>query len=105
MIEWETKPEIQKSKLGLKPAWRGSTVSIGNRHSAIGNEGQESLGTGNSTIDNRRSAIGNPSGFFVRPPVPGALNVALVAGPMYDPLYELIPEFEHKTGRRVHVAA
>jgi multiple sugar transport system substrate-binding protein len=63
------------------------------------------LGTGDSTIDNRQSAIGNPSGYFVRPPVRGALNVALVAGPMYDPLYELIPEFEHETGRRVHVAA
>ena len=48
----------------------------------------------------------NPnSSFFVRPPKPGALNVALVAGPMYDPLYELIPEFERKTGKRVHVAA
>jgi multiple sugar transport system substrate-binding protein len=43
--------------------------------------------------------------FFIRPPEPGALNVALVAGPMYDPLYELLPEFEAKTGRRVHVAA
>lgn len=43
--------------------------------------------------------------FFVRPPKSGALNVALVAGPMYDPLYDLIPEFEAKTGRRVHVAA
>ena len=32
--------------------------------------------------------------FFVRPPETGALNVALVAGPMYDPLYELLPEFE-----------
>jgi multiple sugar transport system substrate-binding protein len=31
--------------------------------------------------------------------------VALVSGPMYDPLYELIPEFEKKTGHRVHVAA
>lgn len=47
----------------------------------------------------------SPSGYFVRPPEPGALNVALVAGPMYDPLYELLPEFEKKTGRRVHVAA
>lgn len=45
------------------------------------------------------------SGQFVRPPEPGALNVALVAGPMYDSLYELLPEFEDKTGRRVHVAA
>lgn len=45
------------------------------------------------------------SDFFVRPPEPGALNVALVAGPMYDPLYELLPDFEAKTGRRVHVAA
>jgi multiple sugar transport system substrate-binding protein len=44
-------------------------------------------------------------GFFIRPPEPGALNVALVAGPMYDPLYDLIPEFERKAGRRVHVAA
>ena len=43
--------------------------------------------------------------FFIRPPEPGALNLALVAGPMYDPLYELLPEFEAKTGRRVHVAA
>ena len=46
----------------------------------------------------------NP-GYFVRPPSLGALNVALVAGPMYDPLYELFPEFEKKTGFRVHVAA
>ena len=45
------------------------------------------------------------SGFFVHPAEPGALNVALVAGPMYDPLYELLPEFEARTGRRVHVAA
>jgi multiple sugar transport system substrate-binding protein len=44
-------------------------------------------------------------GFFIRPPEPGALNVALVAGPMYDPLYELLPAFEAKTGQRVHVAA
>lgn len=43
--------------------------------------------------------------YFIRAPEPGALNVALVAGPMYDPLYELLPEFEQKTGRRVHVAA
>jgi multiple sugar transport system substrate-binding protein len=42
---------------------------------------------------------------FIRPAEPGALNVALVAGPMYDPLYELLPEFEKKTGHRVHVAA
>lgn len=42
---------------------------------------------------------------FVRPPEAGALNVAFVAGPMYDPLYELIPEFEKQAGRRVHVAA
>ena len=42
---------------------------------------------------------------FVRPPDPAALNVALVAGPMYDPLYELLPEFEKKSGLRVHVAA
>lgn len=50
------------------------------------------------------SAANNPN-YFVRPPEPGALNVALVAGPMYDPLYDLIPEFEKKSGRRVHVAA
>lgn len=50
------------------------------------------------------SAIPQPD-FFVRPPEPGALNVALVAGPMYDSLYELLPEFEQKSGRRVHVAA
>jgi multiple sugar transport system substrate-binding protein len=52
--------------------------------------------------------MANPSpstGLFVRPAEPGALNVALVAGPMYDPLYELFPEFEAKSGRRVHVAA
>lgn len=51
------------------------------------------------------SSSSPPGGYFVRPPKPGALNVALVAGPMYDPLYELIPEFESKTGKRVHVAA
>lgn len=45
------------------------------------------------------------SGHFIRPTEPGALNVAFVAGPMYDPLYELVPEFEQKTGRRVHIAA
>lgn len=45
------------------------------------------------------------TGQFIRPPKPGALNVAFVAGPMYDPLYDLIPEFEKKTGRRVQVAA
>jgi multiple sugar transport system substrate-binding protein len=45
------------------------------------------------------------TGSFVRAAKPGALNVALVSGPMYDSLYELIPEFEEKTGRRVHVAA
>jgi multiple sugar transport system substrate-binding protein len=50
------------------------------------------------------SAIPQPD-FFIRPPEPGALNVALVAGPMYDSLYELLPEFEQKSGRRVHVAA
>ena len=50
------------------------------------------------------SAIPQPD-FFIRPPEPGALNVALVAGPMYDSLYELLPEFERKSGRRVHVAA
>jgi multiple sugar transport system substrate-binding protein len=44
-------------------------------------------------------------GYFIRPAVPGALNLALVAGPMYDPLYELLPHFEQKSGRRVHVAA
>jgi multiple sugar transport system substrate-binding protein len=44
-------------------------------------------------------------GYFIGPAMPGALNVALVAGPMYDPLYELLPEFERKSGRRVHVAA
>jgi len=43
--------------------------------------------------------------FFVRPPLSDALNVALVAGPMYDSLYELLPDFEKKSGRRVHVAA
>ncbi len=47
----------------------------------------------------------NKTGFFIRPPEPGALNVALVAGPMYDSLYGLLPEFEKKSGRRVHVAA
>jgi multiple sugar transport system substrate-binding protein len=45
------------------------------------------------------------AGNFIRDPVPGALNVALVSGPMYDSLYELIPGFEQKTGRRVHIAA
>ncbi len=45
------------------------------------------------------------SGDFVRPPEPGTLNVALVGGPMYDPLYDLLPEFERKAGKRVHVAA
>ena len=44
-------------------------------------------------------------GSFIRATRPDALNVALVSGPMYDSLYELIPEFENKTGRRVHVAA
>lgn len=44
-------------------------------------------------------------GYFVRPTEPGCLNLALVGGPMYDPLYELLPGFEKKTGRRVHVAA
>jgi multiple sugar transport system substrate-binding protein len=48
----------------------------------------------------------NPqAGFFVSAPEPGALNVALVGGPMYDPLYELLPEFEKRTGCRVHIAA
>jgi len=45
------------------------------------------------------------SDFFVLSPEPGVLNVALVAGPMYDSLYELLPEFEQKSGRPVHVAA
>ncbi len=45
------------------------------------------------------------SDYFVRPPVPGALNVALVGGPMYDPLYDLLPEFAKKSGKRVLVAA
>ena len=45
------------------------------------------------------------SGYFIKPFEPDCLNVALVAGPMYDPLYDLIPDFEKKTGRRVHVAA
>jgi multiple sugar transport system substrate-binding protein len=45
------------------------------------------------------------TGSFIRETRPDALNVALVSGPMYDSLYELIPEFENKTGRRVHVAA
>jgi multiple sugar transport system substrate-binding protein len=40
-----------------------------------------------------------------RPVEPGALNVALVGGPAYDALYELLPEFEAKTGKRVHVGA
>lgn len=31
--------------------------------------------------------------------------MALLAGLMYDPLYELLPVFERKTGRRVHLAA
>ena len=44
-------------------------------------------------------------GYFIRPLEPGCLNLALVGGPMYDPLYELLPEFEKKTGRCVHVAA
>jgi len=43
--------------------------------------------------------------YFIRAPAPGALNLALVAGPMYDPLYELLPEFEKKAGLRVRVAA
>lgn len=42
---------------------------------------------------------------FVRPPEAGALNVAFVAGPMYNPLSALIPEFEKQTGGRMHVAA
>ncbi len=44
-------------------------------------------------------------GSFIRSPEAGALNVAFVSGPMYDSLYELIPEFAKKTGRRVHIAA
>jgi len=51
-----------------------------------------------------RTYYSSPS-FFIKPPVAGALNVALVAGPMYDPLYELIPEFERQSGKSVHVAA
>lgn len=48
----------------------------------------------------------NPdSTYFVRLPDSAALNVALVAGPMYDPLYEMLPEFKKKSGLRVHVAA
>jgi len=43
--------------------------------------------------------------FFIRPPDKDALNMALLAGLMYDPLYELLPVFERKTGRRVHLAA
>jgi multiple sugar transport system substrate-binding protein len=50
-------------------------------------------------------AVSPDLNFFIRPPDPHALNVALVGGPMYDPLYELLPEFENRTGRRVHVAA
>ena len=34
-----------------------------------------------------------------------AVRVALVGGPMYDPLYETIPEFERATGLRVEVVA
>jgi multiple sugar transport system substrate-binding protein len=45
------------------------------------------------------------TGSFIRSPEAGALNVAFVSGPMYDSLYELIPGFEKKTGRRVHIAA
>ena len=33
------------------------------------------------------------------------VKVALVGGPMYDPLYETIPEFERGTGLRVQVVA
>ena len=33
------------------------------------------------------------------------VRVALVGGPMYDPLYETIPDFEHQTGYRVEVVA
>lgn len=34
-----------------------------------------------------------------------AVRVALVGGPMYDPLYDVIPEFERSTGVRVEVVA
>jgi multiple sugar transport system substrate-binding protein len=51
------------------------------------------------------TAMNEKSDTFVLPPEAGALNVALIAGPRYDPLYELLPEFESKSGRRVHVAA
>jgi multiple sugar transport system substrate-binding protein len=34
-----------------------------------------------------------------------AVRVALVGGPMYDPLYDLIPEFEESSGVRVDVVA
>jgi len=55
---------------------------------------------------NRAYMVDSPQeGYFIRPPEPGSLNLALVGGPMYDPLYELLPEFERKAGRRVHVAA
>lgn len=47
----------------------------------------------------------SPSEYYIRPAEPGVLNVALVGGPMYDPLYELLPGFEQKSGKRVHVAA
>lgn len=33
-----------------------------------------------------------------------ALRVLLVGGPMYDPLYARLPEFERRSGRRVQVA-
>jgi len=33
------------------------------------------------------------------------VRVALVGGPMYDPLYDAIPTFEHDTGARVDVVA
>jgi multiple sugar transport system substrate-binding protein len=33
------------------------------------------------------------------------LNVALVAGPSYDPLYEILPDVEEKIGLRINVAA
>ena len=34
----------------------------------------------------------------------GTLRVALVGGPMYDRLYERLPEFEDQTGRHVEIA-
>jgi len=37
--------------------------------------------------------------------VAGTVRVALVGGPMYDPLYDTIPEFEHEAGVRVDIVA